>query len=673
MALTINKKYQYIEYLGNDIEINQLSSKSSIQSIIGITDDGIGYLSWDTSSSLNSLLSLKSRSGYLIVSKSNSPNYVLYSETDATIDTTTKTISQTLTIAKYRGTESRLIDNLLIADNINQIFSISDDGLNPIVWTASSRLNSLLSLENNKVYLIYSEILPYNFYSTLPVTPTPTVTPTTTITPTVTSTVTVTPTVTSTLTPTTTSSPTPTVTPTITVSITPSCTPTITPTPTNTPGLPPTPSPTVTPSFTPTCSITPTQTVTPTSTPLPPNKDFNLSFDQQVYYFTNNSNNTEESNLISATLFGQPNTTYTYLFNSESTNSNLIFDNVSGVLAMDSVNGVAMGKIFSNLKTNNTNGQSIIRCTVSNEQNHTINTLCIVLINPSVKEPTRTPTPTPTLTPTQTRLPETNLTTVVGSDVLVSNSQPIDGFGLSLKYSNVTGAGTTTITKLTQPDSPNILPANFRVGDTLASFNINTTASFTGSVRVCFVLPSNTSQMIFNSTRIFHLDSSGNTTDATVLTGSDAPNFSTKTICASVNSFSQFLMIPSFSNSASVYNEADCQSAEWGYQEINPDNLTSRVYIPEKFTLPVRVKIVGTAKNLLIVDGMFIKDNQKMISSNQVTAAMNSATSPSQVNYEFICLSRSFSVSSYRKATGVGFGGGLSDDGYVYNICFSQN
>ena len=33
MALTINKKYQYIEYLGNDIEINQLSSKRSAHGI----------------------------------------------------------------------------------------------------------------------------------------------------------------------------------------------------------------------------------------------------------------------------------------------------------------------------------------------------------------------------------------------------------------------------------------------------------------------------------------------------------------------------------------------------------------------------------------------------------------------------------------------------------------
>ena len=685
MSLTINKKYQYIEYLGPNTNIAQLSSINNISSIVGINNNGTGYLTWESVSSFNSLTSLQQFSGYLIISKSNPPNYTLYTEDDAINSSVTKAITKKLTIARYKSTATKNIETLLIQSNIEQIFSISEDGLNPISWTNSSVFNSLSTLDNGTSYLIVAQTTPFDFWSNVLPTPTPTPTITPTITPTVTttttttptstptptvtptSTVTVTPSVTTTVTPT----PTQTVTQTTTTTVTPSTTPTTTPTPTNTPGQSPTPTPTVTPSFTPTCSNSPTPTVTPTFTPLPSDKDFGLSFDKQIYYFTNSSNNKEESNLISATIFGQPNTTYTYSFSSESNNSTLVFDNISGILAMDSVNGVAMGKIFSNLKSNNTTGQSIIRCTISNEQNNIINALCVVLINPPIKEPPATPTPT--LTPTQTTLPKTNLTTVVGSDVLVSNSQPIDGFGLSLKYSNVTGAGTTTITKLTQPDSPNSLPANFRVGDTLASFNINTTASFTGSVKVCFVLPSDTSQMIFNSTRIFHLDSSGNTTDATVLTGSDAPNFSTKTICASVNGFSQFLMIPSFSNSASVYNEADCQSVEWGYQEINPANLTRRVYIPEKFTLPVRVKIVGTVKNLLIVDRMLIKDNQKMISPNQVTAAMNSATSPSQVNYEFICLSRNFSISSYRKTIGIGFGGGLSDDGYVYNICFSQN
>jgi hypothetical protein len=370
MALTINKKYQYIEYLGNDIEINLLSSRNNIQAIIGVTDDGIGYLSWDTSSSLNSLLSLKSKSGYLIVSKNNNPNYVLYSENDVSIDTTIKTISQTLTIAKYRGTESKLIDNLLIADNINQIFSISEDGLNPIVWSASSTLNSLLSLENNKVYLIYSDILPYNFYSAIPVTPTPTMTPTVTVTPTITSTASPTPTLT----------PTVTITPTTTVTLTPSPTSTITPTPTNTPGLPPTPSPTVTPSLTPTCTITPTQTVTPSYTPLPPNKSFKVFFDNPVYKISCNNNHSQSLNLLSLTIVGKENINYSYSFSSESANAVLSFDNQSGLISLEPNNSVYTGKIFSNISVDSKNGQCIAKCVVTNNLGESLDALAVVIL-----------------------------------------------------------------------------------------------------------------------------------------------------------------------------------------------------------------------------------------------------------------------------------------------------
>lgn len=409
MSLTINKKYQYIEYLGSNTNIAQLSSINNISSIVGINSNGTGYLTWESGSSFNSLTSLQQFSGYLIISKSNTPNYSLYTEDDAVNSSVTKAITKKFTIAKYKSTATKNIESLLIQSNIEQIFSISSDGLNPILWTNSSNFNSLSTLDNGISYLIVAQTTPFDFWSDVLPTPTPTTTSTPTVTPTVTTTATTTPT--STPTPTVTPTATVTVTPTHTVTqtttptVTPSFTPTITPTPTNTTGLPPTPSPTVTPSFTSTCSITPTPTVTPTFTPLPPDKNFSLNFDKQVYYFTNSSNNTEESNLISATIFGQPNTTYRYSFSSESNNSNLVFDNASGILAMDNTNNIAVGKIFSNLKSNNANGQSIVRCTILNEQNHTINALCIVLVNPPIPEPSTTPTQTPTKTPTQTPTP----------------------------------------------------------------------------------------------------------------------------------------------------------------------------------------------------------------------------------------------------------------------------
>jgi hypothetical protein len=509
MALTIQKKYQYIEYLGNDISINQLPNVSQIESIIGISDDGESFTSWSYNSSLNSLSEMINQRGYLIVSKNLNPNYPLYTEAD-TASPASRIIDKKLSITKYINNTNQNISNLQVKDSINQIFSFSIDGRNPVSWSFGSALNSLNVMENGSVYLIDSKraSLPYYFWSLIPPTQTPT--------------------------------------PSLTCTATPTFTPTNTLTPTTTPTS--TATSTVTPSVTitrtATSSATPTPTATPTTTPYPPDTSYSIAFDNNIYYFKNDSNNFEESNLVSATLIGKPNTIYTYIFSSESNNSTILFDNPSGVLSLDYVDGVSLGKIFTNIKTNNQHGQSIIKCTAYENTNNRIDTLCVVLINSPMGEE-----PAPSI---PIILPSKDLATIVGNGVLVF-SEALDGFKLSLIYSNVTVAGTTTITKLKQPDSPNNLPANFRVGDTLASFNVNTTASFTGGVKMCFVLPSNTSQTVFNSTRIFHLDSAGNATDATILTGDDAPNFSNKTICASVNSFSQFLIIPSYVLAPIVY------------------------------------------------------------------------------------------------------------------------
>lgn len=356
MPLNINKKYQYIEYLGETRAIAQLASRNSIAAIVGISNDGLGYVTWEFDSSINSLLTLKQFSSYLIVSKDNQPSYALYTEADATPPSqTTLNIDKLLTIARYKSTADKLIDNLLIKSNFQQIFGISEDGLNPISWSDDSALNSLSSLVNNTSYLVVAKSFPFNFWSDLPPTPTPTTTPT--------------------------------------------------PTPTITPGLPPSSTPTNTPTNTPTISVTATRTPTPTATPLPPDKNFGIVFDKPVYYFNKESNHIEEQNLISATLLGQPNTPYSYSFSSESNNSGLSFDNISGVLALDYIDDISIGKVFTNVKINSAFGQSIIKCSITDQSNNTLDALCVVLVNPPMGEPTpsvtTTMTPTPTITPTK--------------------------------------------------------------------------------------------------------------------------------------------------------------------------------------------------------------------------------------------------------------------------------
>jgi len=336
MALTIQKKHQYIEYLGNTISISQLTSISQIESIMGISDDGEGFSSWNYNSSFNSLSELVNQRGYLIVSKVSSPNYPLYTEADSTTQPG-RFIEKKLSIVKYTDINNnsyKNISDLPSKDDINQIFSFNIDGSSPTSWSSSTSLNSLNTIENGAIYLIDSkrESLPYSFWSLIPPV-TPTITPTTTQT----------------------------VTPTNTT------TPTVTPSITSTPIM--------------TSSITPTPTITPTVTPYPPDASLSIRFDKDIYEFTTNNNNSSMDILLSISLSGQPNNLYRYILSSESDNAVLTFDNPSGVLALEPGNNNYIGKIFSNMKTVTKNGQSIVRCTVTDiSTNVSVDTLAIVLL-----------------------------------------------------------------------------------------------------------------------------------------------------------------------------------------------------------------------------------------------------------------------------------------------------
>ena len=136
-----------------------------------------------------------------------------------------------------------------------------------------------------------------------------------------------------------------------------------------------------------------------------------------------------------------------------------------------------------------------------------------------------------------------SVVTSQGSDVRVDAfTQSGSNVGVGLTFSSVIGSGTTTVAKMTSPGNPS-LPGNFYLSDSLGSYSINTTATFSGGVLVKFVLPSSVTQEVFNSVRIFKL-ASGVTTDVTVSSGQYSPDFTTRTICASVTSFSDFYIIP---------------------------------------------------------------------------------------------------------------------------------
>jgi hypothetical protein len=240
MALSITKKYSILEYLGNTININSLPNVNEISSIYAIDPvSGSAYLNWTNGVSFVTLTKLEIFKYYIIISKSNNPNYVLYSENDNISPTTFVNITQKFTITKYVG--STLPLNTFKQSNsiLSAVYGISPDGIAYISWKSDSSFNSLSNLVSNNSYLfIGSALQPYELWNNGQ---TPTPTPTSTVTPTVTATPFQTPSPTSTVTPTKTVtpsiSPTSTITPTATItsSVTPTLTPTKTPTPTISP------------------------------------------------------------------------------------------------------------------------------------------------------------------------------------------------------------------------------------------------------------------------------------------------------------------------------------------------------------------------------------------------------------------------------------------------------
>jgi|694.fasta_scaffold05842_22 formylglycine-generating enzyme required for sulfatase activity len=134
-------------------------------------------------------------------------------------------------------------------------------------------------------------------------------------------------------------------------------------------------------------------------------------------------------------------------------------------------------------------------------------------------------------------------TTVVGSNVSTTPvSDRIYNTNIVVNYSNVSSAGITAITPITQKDPK--LPANFSLSNNLGKYNISTNSSISGSIDTCFTLPASVTQSVFDKTRIFHTNSSGVTSDVTVLTGPNAPNYSLRKICCRTTSFSDFHMVP---------------------------------------------------------------------------------------------------------------------------------
>jgi hypothetical protein len=128
--------------------------------------------------------------------------------------------------------------------------------------------------------------------------------------------------------------------------------------------------------------------------------------------------------------------------------------------------------------------------------------------------------------------------TPVGSNVMVNMGTVGSATDVTLTYSAVTVAGTTTVTPI---DPPPPLPSGFELtgDDPPLAFDITTTATYTTPIIIAFRV--SVDPLIFPQLRILH-NEGGILVDVTVLDGPFAPNPTGQTIYASVTSLSPFVV-----------------------------------------------------------------------------------------------------------------------------------
>ena len=130
--------------------------------------------------------------------------------------------------------------------------------------------------------------------------------------------------------------------------------------------------------------------------------------------------------------------------------------------------------------------------------------------------------------------------TVVGNDVPVAfglneQSEPL----VQLVFASITNAGETTVEQIAPTVLPVGIPAQYTAAQTVLAYSIDTTATFTGTINVDFVLPANISQTVFNRVKGFHVKNNGTVEEMARV----ASDFATKKITVAITSFSSFLFL----------------------------------------------------------------------------------------------------------------------------------
>src|SRR5215467_13036084 len=202
----------------------------------------------------------------------------------------------------------------------------------------------------------------------------------------------------------------------------------------------------------------------------------------------------------------------------------------------------------------------------------------------------------------------------------------IQSGGTNLTFSNITSAGTTTVTPI-DPSTIGQVPGGFAVSGSVA-YTISTTATFSGPVTLAFKVPGPISQTDFNKLGILHNDPVLGLVDVTAT--SPARDYGSLLIYATTNSFSPFYLVKRGNHILALFNQNGV--------------------FKSGSTIPVKLQV-------------FDPNNQNISSPNLVVQARNLRLLSTNVSGPAVSSGSANPDNNFRFDSTIGTSGG-----YIYNL-----
>lgn len=224
--------------------------------------------------------------------------------------------------------------------------------------------------------------------------------------------------------------------------------------------------------------------------------------------------------------------------------------------------------------------------------------------------------------------------TLVGSNVTVQNTA--GSSSVTTTFTNVTAKGNTTVTPLPSSSTPP-LPTGFTVaGDGTLSFEVQTTATFSGPITICFNVPSVNNPTDFANLKVLHGEG-GVLVDRT-----SSHDFASRTVCALVSSLSPFVIAL---NNATPVGPGDPAQPAAAASDTKAGSVLVFNFYSSSLTNPAhentRINLTNTSVDfsayihLFFVDGSncSVADSYICLTPNQTTALLASDLDPGVSGY----------------------------------------